>query len=291
MTVATENIDGLFSSRRDSHPVHIYTLGRFAVELNGHEYTCVDKLASKSLDLIKALVSLGGRGIGSQRLAESLWPDLEADAAQHALSVTLSRVRKQLGGNGALLQQAGRISLNPDYCWVDVWVCERLFNTLDLQRAQADEDLESLLALHAELMALYHGAFLDLENQHSYMVSLRERLRSRLQQHLLDLGRRLGHAGRCQESIQVYASGIRVHEDAEDLFRQLMICNAALGQRDQSLKAYDSCKAALHARGRSELGPQTEQLYDALCAGDLSAVKQTCQMCVSRNHGRSQFLS
>ena len=69
MAVTTENIDGSLSSRRDSHPVHIYTLGRFAIELNGHEYPCVDKLASKSLGLIKALVSLGGRGIGNQRLA------------------------------------------------------------------------------------------------------------------------------------------------------------------------------------------------------------------------------
>ena len=277
--------------RNKSFAVKIFTLGRFTVVLDGEHSAGTDKLSSKGLELIKALISLGGRDVSVEKLADILWNDAEADTAQHTLSVTLSRVRKKLGSNNTIVQRAGHISLNADTCWVDVWESEKLFNVMNELRAKPLVNLEALLVMHSQLMTLYRGAFLELENEQSYMLSKREDLRRRLQYHLLDLGQRLGYEGRCQENIQVLESGIRAHDDAEDLYRQLMMCNAALGNRDQSMKAYECCKVALNVLGRGMPGPETNRLYTFLQNGDMQEIMERCAHCANQVHGRSPYLS
>ena len=73
--------------------------------------------------MLKALIALGGKGIDEERLMDILWPEADGDQAYSALTTTLSRLR-QLLGEKVLEVQAGRVTLNPRYCWVDVWTFE-----------------------------------------------------------------------------------------------------------------------------------------------------------------------
>ena len=87
----------------------------------------------KPIEMLKALIALGGRDVGETRLSEALWPDTDGDVAHSAFSVTLHRLRKMIG-HSALQLNDSRLSLNPDMCWVDVWACEQLLNQTESNR-------------------------------------------------------------------------------------------------------------------------------------------------------------
>ena len=63
----------------------------------------------KPLELLKALVALGGESIPTEKLTDSFWPDTDGDQASSALSTTLYRLRKLIGPD-ALILRDGRLT-------------------------------------------------------------------------------------------------------------------------------------------------------------------------------------
>ena len=102
-------------------PLRIHTLGGFQLMLNEVPVTLTGKV-KKPLELLKVLIALGGRGVSQERLSDALWPDADADLAKRSFDTTLHRLRKLLGNERMLQLQAGRLSIDPRYCWVDTWV-------------------------------------------------------------------------------------------------------------------------------------------------------------------------
>ena len=147
--------------------LRIYTLGRFAVVRSGTPIQFAGKSQKKPLELLRALIALGGREVPEARLADLLWPDAEGDAGAQALATTLFRLRK-LTGEQAIRRQDNRLTLDPAICWVDCWAFERLCS-------QMRSDPASL----AQLERLYQGPFLDGEEGAAWIRPMRERLQAR----------------------------------------------------------------------------------------------------------------
>ncbi|HEX7810398.1 MAG TPA: hypothetical protein VF460_00695, partial [Burkholderiales bacterium] len=138
-------------------PVRIFTLGRFEAQINGDKLEFSRKVPRKTLLLLKAIVALGGHDVPEQALCDALWGDEEGDAARNALSITVLRLRKLLGSNESVIHQGGKVSLNPEVCWVDVWMFERrLANTESADR---------------RALSLYGGAFLPEDEGESWSVA------------------------------------------------------------------------------------------------------------------------
>jgi ATP/maltotriose-dependent transcriptional regulator MalT len=148
-------------------PIRIYTLGRFSVVQQGSTLRFAGKSQKRPLELLKALIALGGRDVSEARLADALWPESEGDASAQSLATTLFRLRKLLGEN-AIRRQEGRVTLDPSHCWVDCW---------EFERVASDELLESKGRL-GRLRRLYHGAFLE-DLDAPWAERLRERLKAR----------------------------------------------------------------------------------------------------------------
>ena len=98
-------------------PVKIYTLGDFSVIIDGQPLQFYGKAQKKPLELLKAMLALGRCNINREILAETIYPDAEADDAHQALASTLHRLRNLIGHN-AVTQQQGQLSLSPQYCWL-----------------------------------------------------------------------------------------------------------------------------------------------------------------------------
>jgi hypothetical protein len=99
--------------------VRVSVLGGFALERRGAPAGVGRGTPRKGLELIQALAVLGPTDVPEHALAEALWPDSEADAAQHALETTLYRLRRTLGAD-LVVQRQRRISLAPGRCGVDL---------------------------------------------------------------------------------------------------------------------------------------------------------------------------
>ena len=212
-------------------PVRIFTLGRFEVQINAEKLEFSRKLPRKTLLLLKAIVALGGRDVSEQGLCDALWGDEEGDAARNALSITVLRLRKLLGSNESVLQQGGKVSLNADFCWIDTWAFEkRLIETQPAGRSSLD---------------LYAGTFLPEDENESWSVPARERLRGKFIHALSAHGEALESQGDLASALQSFVRGTDADPIVESFHQGLMRCYERLGRRAEAFSAYRRLKHTL----------------------------------------------
>ncbi|BDG02229.1 hypothetical protein [Anaeromyxobacter oryzae] len=154
-------------------PVRILTLGRFELWRGEERVRFTRKMPLRPIRLLQALVALGGRDVGEDRIADTLWPDAEGDAARRDLEVTLHRARALLGRTDAILQRGRRLSFEPRVCFVDATA---LAEALAVARARpggtpTEGDVE-------RVARLYRGPLLPgVEDDLPLVPAARERLR------------------------------------------------------------------------------------------------------------------
>ena len=217
-------------------PVKIYGLGTSCLLVEGHAVGDESMRQRKVLDLLKALVAAGSRGMTVAQLAESLWPDAEADAAHNALKTTAHRLRQLLTRPDSLLVTDGSMHLNPDCVWVDAWEVEKLLT-------QSTDAPGRRLRLQ-NAIELYHGPLFEAHDAPSLLPE-----RSRLQQlvcHAIDeLGRYWERMEEWPQAIELYEMGLTVDEIAEPLYRRLMVCHEQLGHHVDAIMTYEKCRESL----------------------------------------------
>ncbi|MEJ2010061.1 MAG: hypothetical protein P8Z30_18220, partial [Acidobacteriota bacterium] len=103
----------------------VYTLGRFSAVCDEKPLAYTSGKGGRPLEMLKLLVALGGRDVSEGRVADTLWPDAEGDAARRAFTTTLYRLRRIVGEDAVILKD-GRLTLSPRHCWADSWAFERL---------------------------------------------------------------------------------------------------------------------------------------------------------------------
>lgn len=241
-------------------PLQIYTLGRFSVAHGVEPIRFARKTQRRPLQLLKALIALGGRAVGTDRLGMALWPELEGDMAYNAFEITLHRLRRLIGVDGALVLRDGLLTLDNRRCWVDVWAFEQAASRMEVLLASPAPDPDELENLSSRVVALYHGHFLDRETPEPWSISLRERLRSKFLRHLVDIARHWERIGRPEAAIRCYQKGLEVDDLAEIFYQQLMICYQQLGRKSEALVIYRRCRATLSLILSITPSPATEAI-------------------------------
>ena len=231
-------------------PVRIITLGRFKVQINGEELEFPRKLPRKTLLLLKAIVALGGRDVPEQALCDALWRDEEGDAARNALSITVLRLRKLLGSNESVINQGGKVSLNPEICWVDTWVFEDRFS---------DPGFDS-----QKVMALYGGTFLPEDEGESWSVAPRERLRGKFIDVLSRYGATLESEGDLLGAVQCYLRGIDADPIVESFHQGLMRCYEQMDKRSEAFSVYRRLKHTLSVLLGVPPSDATQRLFQGM---------------------------
>ncbi len=164
-------------------PVRVSLLGGFELELAGERWATGHGTPRKPVELVQALAVLGAADVPEHTLAEALWPDSEADAAQHALETTLYRLRRTLGAEH-VVQRQRRISLAPGRCGVDLLHLDsRLRASLDELGRPDASTAERARADAAAVLALYRGPLLPGLDA-PWAVDARTRTRRRLERWL-----------------------------------------------------------------------------------------------------------
>src|SRR3990167_1310 len=112
-------------------PLKVFTLGRFTIVKEDTPTQFSGKVQRKPLELLKAIISLGGIDVPEDRVTDLLWPDTEGDLAHQSFETTLHRLRRLLGNDMAIKHQGGQLTLDARYCWVDTWAFERLYEQIE----------------------------------------------------------------------------------------------------------------------------------------------------------------
>ncbi|MEO8847184.1 MAG: BTAD domain-containing putative transcriptional regulator [Casimicrobiaceae bacterium] len=233
------------SSRLNPHwpwPLRIFTLGRFAVHVDGQPLKFEGKVPKKPLALLKALIAFGCSEVPEHKLTDALWPDDEADAAHAAFNVALHRLRKLIpGGVDRLRLQDGRLSLDPAACWTDCEAFEQLVSDTAAGRGDGVRETEPL----RRALELYQGRFLAEDTNEPWSVSKRERLRGKFNRAVMSRGAELSAAGRDAEAIECYRRGLDTDDLAEEFYQGLMRSALRLQRPAEGIAAYQRLQRML----------------------------------------------
>jgi DNA-binding SARP family transcriptional activator len=256
-------------------PVRIYTLGRFAVVKDGGSLQFKRKAQKRPIELLQALIALGGRSVSQIRLEDALWQNVPGASAKQSFNMALYRLRKLIGGDCLQLHDH-KLTLNPCCCWVDVWAFERRLHEAEGLLRDPSISLDKLLQLTTETIDLLQGTFLGNEVEQSWVLPLREKLRHRVGRLFKDLGRHCGKAGQCEKAISLYRKALEVDPLDEEFYRRLMICYGALDRFPEALATYHYCRKNFALRLNVRPSSATEALLKAIELPDKSVFLSAC---------------
>jgi LuxR family maltose regulon positive regulatory protein len=234
----------------------VYVLGRFRL-LTGDMPIAVPSRLRKPQELLQALIAFGGTEVSAGVLIDALWPDSEGDAAYHALESALYRLRQLLGARDAVRMEGGKVSLNRDQFWVDMWEFQE-----ELQSPQ-DPQANGLQRV-GRLRHLYRGAFLQHETEKPWVLKARHELRDRLLRAIRDAALECERLRHWEDAANLYRSGIELDSLNEGLYRGLMACHEQLGDHSEALLAYRRCRELLTRFLGIPPNAKTQALYHSV---------------------------
>ena len=250
-------------------PLKIFTLGRFGLLKDGKPIQFSKKAQEKPLSLLRVLIALGGREAKEEDIAHFLWSEAEGDLAQHSFEMTLHRLRTLIGYPDAFQLRDGRLTMEKRCWWVDVWAFERLLGEADGKRKEGFTKKAAELTQKA--IEMYKGPFLAGEMEQPFVISFRERLRSKFSRNVSWLGSYWEGTKRWEKALECYQRGLEMDDLAEELYRRLMLCHQRLGQKVEALSVYKRCEKILKDTLGIEPSPETQALHKTISSPDRGA--------------------
>jgi len=244
-------------------PVKIHTLGRFELLINGVQAGKPDAaLASRPLQLLKAVIALGGSDVPQEQLADLLWPDSDGDQARRSFDTTLHRLRKMLAHEQALTIRNGKLNIDPAFVWLDTRVFESYFRRLS--PVTKDCINPDHVPLYERAIALYKGHFLPADKTESWSLDCRERLRGRFVRLVTTVGSFWEQHQKYERALECYHHSLEVDVPSEELCRQLMNCLVKLDRHAEALAVYETCRRNLLSSLGVEPSPATVALAGSI---------------------------
>jgi DNA-binding SARP family transcriptional activator len=243
-------------------PAKILTLGRFELWKEGKPLQFPRKVQQKPLSMLKVLIALGGREVKEEMIADILWPEADGDAAHRSFISALHRLRQLIGCEKALQFKEGRLTLDKRYCWMDVWAFEIIWRQADTQRQEGR--IDAFLQLTEKAIGMYRGSFLGGETEQAWMVSLRERLRSKFLSCVNRLGRHWEQTGQWEKALDCYQRGLDADDLAEEFYQNLMTCYLHLDREAEARTVYHRCRKILSSALGIEPSAKTQAIYKSL---------------------------
>jgi len=200
------------------------------------------KTPRKPLALLKAVIAFGGVDVPQSKLIDAVWPSEEGDAGKQAFGVTMVRLRKLIGVQDAIRVTDERVSLNPDLCWVDVRAFEMMIKEAEGSQAR---DNDQRVALIRDALQLYKGPFLPGEEDRSWLVHPRLRLRSLFTSGIEDVGELHESRGEWDQAVDCYRRGLEMDNLVEEFYLGLMRCYQALRRPAEGIAVFRRLRQTL----------------------------------------------
>lgn len=240
----------------------VRALGSFEIWNGEEKIQFTRKAKQKPLDLLKAIITLGGAAISERAITDMLWPEAEGDAAHSAFATTLHRLRQLTGSDKVLELKNARLTLDARYCWVDSWALEAalkraevFLKTGHMERALKDID---------GALELYRGDFLAADSDMPWTVQARDRLRERMCKALIKAAERLISSGNASQAAEYLQAGMALDDCAEGLYQRLLEIHIAAGRWLEAAALYERLRESLRARLSVEPAPATKAIVKGL---------------------------
>lgn len=231
-------------------PVQIYTLGRFEVLVGGSLLPRTRKAPHRLLELLQAIVAMGGQAVPVSQLIDQLWPQSEGDRGHATFVKSLKRLRNYLAVDRFVILEHGTVTLNPERCWVDAWEFEHLCARVE-EEGSHGRTTRRRQAAYEEALGLNQGAFLPAQGEKLWVTPTRERLRELYVRALARLSDHCRREGRIEQAIAWLDKGLRLHPHTEPLYLSLIALLLAGGRQTEARAVYHQCmRVYVHELGQ-----------------------------------------
>ena len=208
------------------------------------------------------LVAAGEAGVAVERLIDVLWPNPE-EGGRKAFDITLHRLRKLLGADGAVVVTDARAALDPRIVSTDAWTLLRVLDAV-VPSSGSEPPPGALEAAASRVLTLYTGAFLEGDMESPWQVTLRNRLAGRFARFVQHLGARWEAAGQWRRAAELYQRAIELDPLAESFYRAHMVCLQAEGRRAEALEVFRRCRQMLSVMLGVPPAAETEAIHRQL---------------------------
>jgi DNA-binding SARP family transcriptional activator len=251
---------------RPPYRLHIRTLGAFGIWRGDQEVRDRDWRSSKARQLFQLLLTERGRALPRDQVIDTLWPDMEPEAAANNLRVTINRLSKALEPDrpeGAppayIVQHSETYALNTESD-LDIDAVRFAAAAEEGRQAAQRGQRQTAIAALRSAVSIYAGQYLPDCLYDDWSAVERERLALLFSESALVLAGLLLDDGQHHEAIGLAWRVLEYDRAYEDAYRLLMRAHAALGERGAALRLYERCVSVL----REELGveplPETTAL-------------------------------
>jgi len=199
--------------------IKVYTLGRFSLLIDNQLVTFSRKARARPLELLYALIASGGRNVSKEKITTYLWPEALGDAANSSFSTTLQRLRKLLTIPEAILVQHETITLNPRLFWIDIWAFERFISTAS---TLSTDQIEEKFLLLEKASSLYHGSFLEEQENPYWLYTMRERLQKKFSRISLQIADRLLQKQASRQAAQFLEKVMTIDPGNSELYQNFL---------------------------------------------------------------------
>ena len=245
--------------------LRIFALGPARVYRGEEALASSEWTYAKSRELLFYL--LGHPSRTKAQIGLDLWPEASPSQLRSTFHNVLHHLRQALGRSEWVLFEKGRYAFNRslDYFY-DV---EAFESKLAQARRVEDEAPAQAIPRLKEAVELYGGDFLEDCAESEWAFVRQEELRRTYQEALLELGRLLFAQNRYGEAAKAYRKAIEHDHYLESAHRELMRCQARMGERGQALRHYRDLIELLRKELGSSPAPETTELYERLRRGEV----------------------
>ncbi|HEX8961656.1 MAG TPA: BTAD domain-containing putative transcriptional regulator [Rhodocyclaceae bacterium] len=214
-------------------PLTVRCFGAFELRVGGQPLPSRGKSKHRQLELVKLVAAHAPAPLPLSRIAETLWPDSEGDAARHALDTTLSRLRSTLGREVFRLEH-GALGLDREVCWLDTAFLEDALGKLEAALAGGKADV---LPETEDVLELYRGDLLSGETP-AWLLARREFWRGRLSRAFGTAARNLAALGDLTAAARLLDRALAADPYCEPLTAALMGVCLDAGRYAEGMAAY-----------------------------------------------------
>jgi predicted ATPase/DNA-binding SARP family transcriptional activator len=248
----------------DSHTLHIRLLGDFEIRIG--ERVIPDDVwkLRKAAGIVKMLALEPTHRLHREQILDTLWPDLDPDAAANNFRYALHTARRILDSGGTPLRDGQHLTLgSPDAVQVDVQAFEAAVDAAWRNNDPADFQTAS---------NLYVGDLLPTDLYEEWLDARRTSLRTSYMAVLARLAGMYEELDDPARAIEAWQGLVTADPLREDACARLMLLLAQSGRRDEALARFDTLRDILDRELGVAPEPVTRQLAEAIRDGTLGAI-------------------
>jgi DNA-binding SARP family transcriptional activator len=245
--VSSPDKGGNFILKDGQVSLRLYLFGPFRVVVEGRELREADWTRRKAASLVKLLAFQPHRRMHREKLAETLYPELEPKAATENLHRMVYEARRSLepdlrpGAKSRFIAVAKQqILLTAPHGPSDIWIDLEEFE----QRAAAALKSAQISACE-EVLALYGGELLPGDDYDDWVLARRELTTALFHELLHHTARLYTQSGALAEAIECYRRLTTHVPTDEQGHREMMRLFAQTGDHAQAERQYQFCLNAL----------------------------------------------